>query len=235
MPRRGDVCGPGMPIDGRSDRPLDPSASEPNPNRRTAASEPTLSNPPISPELALVDPALRRTAPLGGRERQEADVIDNGNAYSNGNGNGPATVAELVAPSAPVLEEAPVEASPETAALPGRPAQPRPARRARAGTCWQRTLGRGDRDRARLARRGHGRGGAHPAGGSSARARARARASSRPLRDSGRRARGRADRGRAVRGCCDVRAGARARVPARVACARAAPAARGRSHSGARL
>jgi len=103
-----------MPIDQKSDRPLDPSACEPNPNRRTAASEPTLSNPPISPELALVDPALRRTAPLGGRERQEADVIDNGNAYPNGNGAGHG-VAELVAPPAAALEEAPaVEASPET-------------------------------------------------------------------------------------------------------------------------
>jgi hypothetical protein len=72
-----------------------------------------LSNPPISPELALVDPALRRTAPLGD---QEADVIDNGNSYSNGNGNGAGHgVAELVAPPAPALEEAPaVEASPET-------------------------------------------------------------------------------------------------------------------------
>ena len=42
-------------------------------------------------------------------------MIDNGNSYSNGNGNGAGHgVAELVAPSAPVLEEVPAEASPET-------------------------------------------------------------------------------------------------------------------------
>jgi hypothetical protein len=76
-----------------------------------------LSNPPISPELALVDPALRRAAPLGGeRERQEVDVIENGNAHSNGNGAGHG-VAELVAPPAPALEGTAgpaADASPET-------------------------------------------------------------------------------------------------------------------------
>jgi hypothetical protein len=98
-----------MPIDQRSGRPFDPSASEPTPNRRTAASEPTLSNPPISPELALVDPVLHRTAALGEGERQEADVIDNGNPYANGNGagHGIAQLAEPTPADAPAAEPSP--------------------------------------------------------------------------------------------------------------------------------
>jgi hypothetical protein len=70
-----------------------------------------LSNQPTSPELALVDPVSHRTAALGEGARQEADVIDNGNPYANGNGAGHG-VAQLVEPTP---EEAPAaEPSPET-------------------------------------------------------------------------------------------------------------------------
>ena len=100
-----------MPIDQRSDRPFDPSASEPSTNTVTAASETTLSNPPISPELALVDPVVHRVAPLGHEERQEAHVIDNGNPDANGNG----AVAQLVVPpAAGPHPPAAAETSPET-------------------------------------------------------------------------------------------------------------------------
>lgn len=70
----------------------------------------TLSTPPISPELALVDPVLHPVAPLGEGAPEEALVIDNENVSSNGIG----AVTQLVFPASPPDALAADEASPET-------------------------------------------------------------------------------------------------------------------------